>query len=341
MVRRYNEKTMAWQNILGHDRIVEKFRRAARRDRLAGSFLFVGPSGIGKRHFAVALAKTLLCKALDPEAFLPCGTCDSCRLFHEDGGISHPDFFSIVKPADKTQLPLELLVGDKEHRGKAGLCFEISRTPYMGGKKIAVIDDADYLNAEAANAMLKTLEEPPRDSLLILLGSSAAKQLPTIRSRCRIIRFQALSARHLASILQRLGLVESLEKGLRLAHQSDGSVETAKELTDASLEPQREQLLQLLKAKPVDSVTGASQINAFVDAGGKEASLRRRRLRFVLLAAVDFFREQMRQGESNDRQRAIRQTERTLEALEQIERNANVPFIIDAWLESVGRSLCR
>lgn len=329
---------MAWQGLLGHDAIMRRFQRAAERARLAGSFLFVGPHGIGKRTFAIALAKTLLCQHLTPDHFEPCDQCESCRLFPQADQlgiepVTHPDFFAIAKPEDKSFLPLELLVGDKDHRGKAGLCFEISRTPYLGGKKVALIDDADFFNAEAANALLKTLEEPPTDSLLILLGSSAAKQLPTIRSRCQIVRFHPLSSKNIASILYQRGLVESLEQGLRVARQAEGSLETARDMLDDTLEGIRDELLRLFDAKRWDAVAVAAKVNTFVESAGKEAPLRRKRLRFLLGCIVDHLHGRLRQTDSHSEEksrRAIRQIEHTLDALEQVDRNANLPFIVDA-----------
>ena len=121
----------------------------------------------------------------------PCETCPSCTMVLAG---THPDLDVVGKPADKAFLPLELFIGDREHRRQEGLCHNISLKPFMGGRKIAVIDDADFLNAEGANCLLKTLEEPPPQSVLILIGTSPAKQLPTIRSRCQLVRFRPLAA---------------------------------------------------------------------------------------------------------------------------------------------------
>ena len=90
-------------------------------------------------------------------------------------------------------------------------------------RKVAVIDDADTLNEEGANALLKTLEEPPRGALMILIGTSPAKQLPTIRSRCQSVRFSPLSTRDLATVLVNNGMAIDFEEGVRLAKYGDGS----------------------------------------------------------------------------------------------------------------------
>lgn len=355
---------MTWQGIQGHDAVVERFRRASARGRLAGSFLFIGPSGIGKRHFALALARGVLCKGNETGTIDPCGHCESCRLFGitqssqfelDNAQSPHPDLYFVSKPADKSFLPLELLIGDREHRGRTGLCYNISRTPFLGHRKVAVIDDADFLNAEGANALLKTLEEPPPDSLIILISSSSAKQLPTIRSRCQMIRFAPLSSRMLANLLVEQGIVSSLEQGLALAKRSGGSLDQAKEFYDDSIDNIQAELNRaLLSSKSpgqADSLALAAHLEEFIGRKNKEAAPeQRRRLRLVLNLAIDFYRERFkklerppREGEGadvrlrheNSCQLMTRQLERTLDALEQVDRNANLGFLIDAWCDDL------
>ncbi len=323
-----------WQGILGHDSVVEKFRKAATRGRLSGSYLLIGPPGVGKKKFAFALAKTLFCQNRKADSFEPCGTCASCSLFP-----NHPDFFTVAKPDDKTFIPLELLIGSKEHRGREGLCYEISRTPFMGSRKIAVIDDADYLNQEGANSLLKTLEEPPPDSLLILLGTSATRQLPTIRSRCQILRFTPLSSRNLGKILHDIGAAETLERGLQIAQRidgGDGGVEQALNWNDESLESFRKTLHQSLSHVHPNGVELAMSLNEFVESAGKEAQVRRKRLRTVFAMVLGHDRGLLEKSKPTDpikASRYLRRIERTLDALEQIDRNINLPFIIEYWTQ--------
>ncbi|MCL2305924.1 MAG: AAA family ATPase [Planctomycetaceae bacterium] len=294
-----------WQGILGHDSNVEKFHRAARRGRLFGSFLFIGPPGVGKKMFAFALAKTLFCRDRSPDVFEPCGNCPSCLAFP-----GHPDLFVVSKPDDKTEIPLELLIGSKENRGREGLCYEISRTPFMGNRKIAIIDDADYFNEAGANSLLKTLEEPPSNSLLILLGTSATKQLPTIRSRCQMIRFAPLSKQNLEMILRNTD-------------------------ADESLETFRKNFEQTLSAPQTDPVQLAISLNEFIDSAGKESQVKRERLRSVFAMVLDHDRalvENTGQDDPVKRTRFVRRIERTLDALEQIGRNVNLPLIVEHWV---------
>ncbi len=352
---------MAWQGIEGHDTVVQRFQKAFARGRLAGSFLFVGPSGIGKRRFALALARTLLCKGHSQDvaaSMTPCGHCESCKLFaaadaaqhtqqtalspneaepNEEFISPHPDLFFVCKPPDKSDLPLELLIGAKERRGREGLCYDISRTPYLGHRKVAILDDADFLNVQGANALLKTLEEPPPDSVLILIATSAANLLPTIRSRCQSIRFLPLSPRTLASVLVERQLVPSLEQGLRLAQRADGSLERIHELLNEELEADREEMRKGLSHKDMNTAAFSASILGMVEKAGKEAPPRRRQLRLLLGVAIDFYRENLKKPEQHDEAHSadlrstMRCLERTLDALQQIDANANLNFLVESW----------
>jgi DNA polymerase-3 subunit delta' len=340
---------MVWQGIKGHDAIASRFQLALERGRLAGSFLFVGRSGIGKRLFALALARGLLCKGNGNSSLIYCGQCDSCRLFavgSADFAVSdnhiksnenskgefvsaHPDLYYVNKPPDKSFLPLELLIGDKEHRGQAGLCYNISRTPFLGHRKVGIIDDADFLNAEGANALLKTLEEPPPDSVLILIGTSTAKQLPTIRSRCQIIRFLPLSPQILGTLLMEQGVVSTLEQAFALAKRAEGSLDQAKDFYDDAIESISTVLNSSLSSNRLNTVALSIKLNEFVEAAGKEAPLKRRRLRLAFNLAVNYFRERLKKPD--EAVRAAQRLDRTLETLEQIDRNANTQLLVDAW----------
>ena len=342
-----------WHGIEGHDGIVEQFRQALARGRMATSFLFVGPSGIGKRTFAMKLAQSLLCAARPERDLDPCETCPPCVQVLAG---THPDMISVAKPAEKSDLPLELLIGDKEHRMREGLCHDIALKPFMGGRKVAILDDADYLNAEGANSLLKTLEEPPPGSVLILLGTSEAKQLPTIRSRCQIVRFRPLTTDVVARLLLRGGHVQDRAEAERLAGYSGGSLQRALELADPALWEFRGRLYEQLAAARLDSVRLARATLDFVEEAGREASPRRERLRLVVQMAAEFYRRLLRavsgdtpcddaelrdavavvlRGGTVDDLRAAALLDRTLEAAEQVDRNANQSTLVECWLDDL------
>jgi DNA polymerase-3 subunit delta' len=345
---------MTWQGIEGHDDVAEKLRRAVARNRLASSFLFCGPAGVGKRAFALRFAQALLCQARPAADLDPCNTCPSCSMALAG---THPDIEVVAKPEDKASLPVELFLGDREHRGREGLCHWISLKPFMGGRRIAIIDDADLFNEAGANCLLKTLEEPPPQSVLILIGTSPARQLPTIRSRCQLIRFLPLAEETVARLLISKALVADKTEAARLARFSEGSLQQAMELADADLWNCRRTLLEKLSAEVLDSTGLAQDLSAFIDAAGKEAPARRARFRQVVAFAADFYRRLVHvrselplppdpelRGPLEAAARRFRGDaivaaaclERCLDALGQIDRNANQATLVEAWLDDLA-----
>jgi DNA polymerase-3 subunit delta' len=330
-----------WQGIVGHDRVVEQFRRTLASGRLASTYLFVGPPGIGKRRFALEFAHALLCSESEDAALAPCGRCESCQLF---AAGNHPDLETVGLPADKSALPISLFVGDDEHRNQEGLCHRIARSPYFGRRRIAIVDDADHFSIASANCLLKILEEPPPSALLILIGTSLARQLPTIRSRSQIVRFQPLDGDAVAQILLETGLVADRRQAEQAADRSTGSVELARQLSDPDLSQFREQLLAALQSGLLDRVRLARAVHSFVDEAGKEPSRRRDRLRAVIGFAVDFYRQQLRRaaappaagGCPDYAESILRALDGSIAALEYVDRNANQAMLIHAWCDELA-----
>lgn len=348
---------MTWQEIHGHDQVVEQFRQAIRRGRLASTFLFVGPPGIGKHTFALKLAQSLLCDN-SPEVDLnPCGHCPACQ---QVAARTHPDLELVCKPTDKSNIPLELLIGKEEHRMREGLCYNLSLKPVHGTRRIAIIDDADFLSAgqqESANCLLKTLEEPPPHAVIILVGSSEQKQLPTIRSRSQVVRFRPLPQDTIAQLLVSKGLVDDPPTAVRLAAMSEGSMRRALELADEALDEFRVTLLTHLSEPQADSVEFAKSVGPFVEQAGKDAPPRRARMHQIFGMAADFYRQLMRslsglpiEGDQalvravqtayavwpGDQEAAAACLERCLDAQWQVQANANQATLIDCWLDDLA-----
>ncbi len=343
-----------WHGIHGHDQVVEQFRRGLVHGRLASSFLFIGPPGVGKRTFALKLAQALLCETRADQQLDPCGHCPACQ---QVTARSHPDLELVGKPKDKSFIPVETFIGDREHRMQEGLCHNISLKPFCGGRKIAIINDADYLNQEGANCLLKTLEEPPPKSMIILIGTSEQKQLPTIRSRCQIIRFRPLPDQIVAQLLVAHDLVADEDEAARLAAMSQGSLERALELADSQLREFRERLLEQLSAAELNLLEFAKAVGGFVDEAGKEAPPRRARMKQLMGFAAEFYRQLMRSlsslpiaGDSaldnavtttarwwpGDDESAAVCLERCLDAQAQVESNANQATLLDCWLDDLA-----
>lgn len=177
---------MSFSSIIGHDRPVGILKRAMQNDAVAHAYLFSGEQGIGKRLTAYAFAAALNCQAAGPEG--GCGVCSSCR---KAASGAHPDVH-LLSP-DGAEIKIDQVRAAQS---------ELSLKPFEGQKKVLIVDSAEAMNDAAQNAFLKTLEEPPGDSLIILISAMPQSFLPTIRSRCQELKFQPLPRPVLAEVLK-------------------------------------------------------------------------------------------------------------------------------------------
>ncbi|MGZ8425804.1 MAG: DNA polymerase III subunit delta' [Candidatus Binatia bacterium] len=178
---------MGFDEIIGHRRPLESLRLALSSGRLHHAYLFVGPEGIGKRLLATALAQAVHC---GDGAGDFCGSCVNCTRI-ADG--NHPDVRIIEPLAGKKEISIQQ-VREFER--------ELNYRSFTGKRKIVIVDPATLMNLASQNALLKTLEEPPQDSLIILIASSAGGILPTVRSRCLRVSFAPLARSEVAQYLR-------------------------------------------------------------------------------------------------------------------------------------------
>lgn len=236
--------------LVGHDDVRAGLARAVGRGELPGSLLLHGPSGVGKQRLALWLAQLLLCEHAGAE---PCGECRACRLVLR---LEHPDlhwFFPIVRPKGGGS-PERLAEAMEEERARrlqevrdeplrpltpgeiVGLYVQQMQTlrriassrPAMGSRKVFIVGDAEQLvpqeaSPEAANALLKLLEEPPHDTTVVLTASDPDSLLPTIRSRLLPVRLRPLHEREVARFLVENGKASETDAA-RVARLSQGSV---------------------------------------------------------------------------------------------------------------------
>jgi DNA polymerase-3 subunit delta' len=339
--------------VSGHDALIEGFERVLKRGRLAHAYLFVGPPGVGKRLFAEELARAILCEqAISPAGERRLAACDQCEACKLVAAGTHPDLFLAARPEDSTAIPIDVM-----RELSRGLALK----PARGLGKIAIIDDADDLHDPitghaAANCFLKTLEEPPPRSLLILIGTSPDLQLPTIVSRCHVVHFAPLSQELIARMLRTQG-TEDAALVERLARLSGGSPGRARALADPDLWQFRRSLLDGLSQPRIDSVGLARRLVEFVEEGGKESASQRRRASLVLGLLLDSFASALallaggssRPAEPED-QRAVQEIarrldadqlleamERCLEADLQVNRRVQLVLVLEALLDCLGR----
>lgn len=322
--------------VVGHDPIKQRFRRTLDAGRLASTYLFVGPRGVGKRLLAAELAAALVCEAGGAESLQPCGRCGACALSAADG---HPDVLTVARPEGRSSLPIDLFIGPPDKRNREGLCHDLSLRPMRAGRRVAIIDDADDFGVETANALLKTLEEPPPRSLILLVGTSLARQLPTIRSRSQVVRFHPLSDDSVAAALAAAQPDLGREEAARLAALSGGSVGRALSFADGGIETARRDVLACLDTPRIDPLRLAQTLERESKARGTEPRERRRLLHELLGAVATRLHERLleRPGDRAFVDQALHALDAVLDAEEALGRNANQSALVQRLAERLAR----
>jgi DNA polymerase-3 subunit delta' len=204
---------------------------------------------------------------------------------------SHPDCFYIGCPEGKSKIPIAAFLGEEERRGQEGLIHDISLRPMIASRRVAIIDDANRMNEVGANAMLKTLEEPPADSLLILIAENLDAILPTIRSRCQLLRFGGLPETDVAELLVQYELASTSEEAIAAASMSDGSLQTAQQLLNPELRTLREQLYEHLSAADPQPIEAAKAMTTGVESVSGNTQEQRQNAGWLIRFAQEFYRQ--------------------------------------------------
>jgi DNA polymerase-3 subunit delta' len=340
---------MPWKTIRGHDAQVDHFRKLMTAGRLPHALLFVGPPSVGKTLFARTLAQGLLCDTNPHAALNPCGTCPSCKQVEAE---THPDFIVARRPEDKSELPIKVI--------REEVCAKLALKPMMGKYRVAIVEDADELTTQAANAFLKTLEEPGPGSVLILIGSNPDAQLETIVSRCQVVRFAPLGVEDLEAILKERGLVTQAAEAHQLAIQAEGSVARALALADHDYQDARHAILHELSADRNPSGPRLARLTEdLAKTAGKETADQRRRAIAMLEDLTRFFRDVLWTGAglaapSGDAamieaaaalatwcepENVFGAADRCMLAIDQIQSNAHMGTALTAWAHDLCRIL--
>lgn len=224
---------MSLSAIVGHRQLIDLLRQAVSRERVPQSLLFAGPDGVGKRTTAVALAQAVNCPSrAGGDA---CGRCPTCLRIANG---THSDVV-VLEKGDEASIRIRTL--------RERVLDVVGYRPFEARRRVFVVNGADDLTKEAQDALLKTLEEPPPASMLILVTAFPDALLPTIQSRCRRLRFGPLAEADVARVLvDREGL--AADRAATLAAMSGGSVARALAEEEDALADDRQAALAVLEA---------------------------------------------------------------------------------------------
>ncbi len=227
---------MPFNAIVGHHAALRILRSMLQTRQVPHAFIFSGIEGIGKHTAALAFVKALNCATGDDDF---CDQCLSCRKIER---TTHPDVINIEP--QKNVIRIEQVRSMQE---------ELAFKPLEAKKKAVIINQAETLNLNAANCLLKTLEEPPEDSILILVACSTAGMLPTVLSRCQIIQFSPLADTDVAQLLIRENNVDT-HTAERVTQHAHGSIKRALFLLESRFFAERNEIAKMLAADLPESM---------------------------------------------------------------------------------------
>ena len=254
---------MSFRQILGHRATLALLARAVHAGTLPPSLILAGPAGVGKRRAATAVAQALNCLSPvapaawpdggEPLAVDACGECSACRRIARG---MHPDV-TVVEPGENGSIRIDAV---------RGVIESVAYRPFEGRRRAIVFDEADALVEDAQNALLKTLEEPPSGSVLLLVTAHPGTLLPTVRSRCPAVRFGPLAPAEVAAWLAGQGVPD--DEARAAAAVSRGSLTLARDAAHAGAGGTRAAAQRLL-----ERIAGTHDPRARLDAareiGGK------------------------------------------------------------------------
>lgn len=259
-----------FSDILGQPQAVDVLQRAAEGNRVAGAYLFAGPEGVGKATCAMVLAAALNCETAPGKGCHDQKRCSSCHKFQQN---LHPDLVRLEPDGQFIKIAQVRAVEEL-----------LSFPPHEGRHRMVLIDGADRLNTNAANALLKSVEEPRPRTLFVLVSSAAHRVTPTLVSRCQRIRFVPLEPEAILAVLARQDVDAGEAQMQAAAGYCEGSAGRALHLLDGDQFANLEQLVHGL----VEATTGGSVVQIF------DVALEAGRDRKVITDALDLLRIRLR-----------------------------------------------
>ncbi|MFC1621618.1 ATP-binding protein [Candidatus Omnitrophota bacterium] len=208
---------MSFENIIGQNAAVNSLKGIIAQDTARGSYLFFGPDGVGKRTTAIEFAKAI--------------NHDDVASRKIDSG-NHPDVFIIYPERKAGSIKIEKI---------REMIYQASLKPYEAKKRICIVSDAEAMTLEAQNALLKLLEEPPQNHIFILTASNASALLPTVLSRCKVLKFYSLGHDMIQEFLKAQDMEE--KEAMLFSHMAMGSLGRAMELKEGDIIARRDQVV--------------------------------------------------------------------------------------------------
>jgi DNA polymerase-3 subunit delta' len=325
---------MSFKEIIGHERQIEHLRNAMRNRRVAHAYLFLGKEGIGKKLVALNLAKALNCPRGSED---PCDECPSClKVDH----LHHPDIL-LVEPHGQW-IRIDQI---------RDLQRELSHRPYEGKRRVCILMGSDRMRQEAANALLKILEEPPLHTVLILLAANVDLMLPTITSRCQRIPFNPLPFARIVEVI-RLRLALKREEAYILASLADGSLGKAFQMDpEFVLRARREIIGRIidLASYGAEQILGLAEelanrhddlpmLLTMIHAWYRDLLAYKERESRAQLINIDLSNEIQKAAPRTDTPSLIHRMEVIQGALWTLDRNANRQITLEAMLLDLGRT---
>lgn len=258
---------MSFKEIIGQETSIAFLKSVYRGRRLAHAYVFVGSQGVGKTKTALNFAKLLVCEK--PQQDDPCDRCPSCVKAE---AMNHPDV-QWVKPEG------QFIKIDSIREA----CRRLNLKGFESSKKILIISEAEYLNDESSNALLKTLEEPTPQTVIILIATTLKAILPTIASRCQKIVFSSLSEENLVSLLKnRFGI--HADAGVYLARLSEGSLGIALQYAQEGLFNRKNQIIN-------EALDQHYSLNQFMGLIGPEREEQNVKIQEMFCVLLTWFRD--------------------------------------------------
>ncbi len=197
---------MSFKNIIGQEVPIRALKNLIAEDQVRGAYLFLGPDGVGKRTTSMEFAKAVNCDGKKGDA------CDLCSSCNKIDSMNHPDVFIISSEGSSNSIKIKQI---------RRIIYQASLKPYEGRKIVFIISNGEEMTIEAQNALLKLLEEPPENHILIVTASNIEGLLSTVISRCKVVRFSCLGQDQIQAFLQRRGIDE--KKAILFSHMAMGS----------------------------------------------------------------------------------------------------------------------